>query len=186
MISKVLSTLALAGALTMAPMFASAQVTPPTGGQGQRLELERRLQLGFGRSIQNQLRLDSEQAQRVQGIMQSFQGERQALNRAQASLRYRLRDPALPDMGEDEAMALINEMVDLQQRELDLYKSEQAELLKVLSPIQVLRFYRLRDDLGQRVQQVRQGRGQGGGPGGVGGGPIGPLGGRGPGGRSFR
>ncbi len=66
--------------------------------------------------------------------MQSFQEERQALNRAQASLRYRLRDPALPDMEEDEARALIQEMVDLQQRELDLYKREQAELLKVLSP----------------------------------------------------
>jgi len=169
MMSKKISALALVGVLTLAPIFVSAQVTPPPGGQRQRLELERRLQLGFQRSIQNQLGLGQETMQSVRGVMQSFQEDRSALNRAQASLRYRLRDPALPDMGEDEAKALIQEMVDHQQRELDLYKKEQEELLRVLSPVQLIRLYRLRDDMGQRVQQLRQGRGQGGGRGGVGG-----------------
>ncbi|MCJ7627358.1 MAG: hypothetical protein MUO50_03110 [Longimicrobiales bacterium] len=186
MMSKALSVLALAGGLALAPLLASAQVTPPPGGQRQRMEMEQRLHLGFQRSIQNQLNLDAETVKGVQAIMQSFQEERQALNRGQASLRYRLRDPALPDMKEDEARALIQEMVDLQQRELDLYKREQAELLKVLSPVQVIRFYRMRDDLGQRVQELRQGRGQGGGPGGGVGGMNPPMGGRGVGGRPLR
>ncbi len=183
MMSKKISALALVGVLTLAPIFVSAQVTPPPGGQRQRLELERRLQLGFQRSIQNQLGLGQETMQSVRGVMQSFQEDRSALNRAQASLRYRLRDPVLPDMGEDEAKALIQEMVDHQQRELDLYKKEQEELLRVLSPVQLIRLYRLRDDMGQRVQQLRQGRGQGGGRGGVGGLAPAPGGG---GGRSSR
>jgi Spy/CpxP family protein refolding chaperone len=183
MMSKKISALALVGVLTLAPMFVSAQVTPPPGGQRQRLELERRLQLGFQRSIQNQLGLGQETMQSVRIVMQSFQEDRSALNRAQASLRYRLRDPALPDMGEDEAKALVQEMVDLQQRELDLYKKEQGELLRVLSPVQLIRFYRLREAMGQRVQQLRQGRGQGGGRGGAGGLAPPPGGG---GGRTFR
>jgi len=189
MISKAYSSLALVGMLTLVPLVSSAQVTPPPGGQRQRMEMEQRLQLGFQRSVQAQLRLDPEQLQSVQAIMQSFQEERRALNRAQASARYRLRDPALPDMGEDEAMALIQELVDLQQRELELYKAEQGELLKVMSPVQLLGFYRMRDDLGQRVQELRQGRGPGGGQGGGQGGPGGPsapLGGRGPGGGTVR
>jgi uncharacterized membrane protein YgcG len=86
-------------------------------------------------------------------------------------------------MGEDEAKALIQEMVDLQQCELDLYKKEQEELLLVLPPVQLIRFYRLRDDMGQRVQQLRQGRGRGGSRGGAGGLATAPDGG---GGSSFR
>jgi Spy/CpxP family protein refolding chaperone len=183
--SKVFSSLALAGALTLAPLFASAQVTPPPGGQRQRLELERRLQLGFQRSIQNQLQLDQGVLQSLQGITQSFQEQRSTLARAQASLRYRLRDPALRDMGEAEARALLQEMVDLQQQEVDLYKREQVELLNVLTPAQLVRFYRLRDNMGQQVQQLRQGRGQGGGVGGGVGLAPNP-GGRGGGGSVFR
>ncbi len=187
--SNAIKVLALTGVLTLGPLAVSApaacQVTPPAGGQRQRVELERRLRLGFQRSIQNQLQLDEAKVQSIQGITQSFQTERSALSRAQASLRYRLRDPALPDLAEADATGLLKEMVDLQQQELDLYKREQAELLKVLTPVEVVRFYRLREDLGQRVQRVRQGMGQGGGRGGSGGAAAIP-GGRGGGGRLFR
>jgi hypothetical protein len=149
------------------------------------LELERRLQQGFNRSIQAQLGWDQAKMQRFQEVMRAFQQNRSELSRAQASLRHRLRDPALVDLGEEDARALLQEMVDLQQQELDLYKREQAELLNHMTPVELVRFYRLRDSLGQRVQQLRQGRGQGGGMGGIGG--VGPApGGRGTGGRLFR
>ncbi len=189
MISKACSMLALAAVLTLAPMFASAQVTPPPGGKRQRLELERRLNLGFQRSIQNQLGLEQAELQGIQEINQSFQEERRALNRAQASVRLRLRDPALRDIGEDEAKALLQELVDVQQRELDLYTRERGELLKLMTPVKLIRYYGLREGLGRRVQELRQGGrgpGKGGrGPGGVGGGPT-PMGGRGVGGRPLR
>ncbi len=186
--NKVIPTLAVAGLLSFMPALASAQVTPLPGGQRQRLELERRLQQGFNRSVQTQLGWDQARMQSLQGILRSFQEDRQTLNRAQASLRYRLRDPALQDWSESDAQALLQEMVDLQEQELDLYKREQAELLKVMTSVELVRFYRLRDNLGQRLQQLRQGGGRGGGP--PGGGPPGgvgrPASGGGPGGRLFR
>jgi hypothetical protein len=179
------STLALASVLTMMPVLAAAQVNPPPGAQRQRLELERRVQQGFHRSIQNQLGWDQAKMQGLQEIMRSFQQDRMALNRAQASLRYRLRDPALPDMTEGEASALLEEMVSLQEQELDLYKMEQEKLLEVMTPLELVRFYRARDNLGQRLQELRQGRGRPGGQaGGVGGGIPGT--GTGQGGRVFR
>jgi Spy/CpxP family protein refolding chaperone len=187
---RAIKVLALMGVLTLGPLAASApaacQVPPPAGAQRQRVELERRLRLGFQRSIQNQLQLDQGKVQSIQGINQSFQTERSALSRAQASLRHRLRDPALQDLDEADATGLLEEMVGLQQQELDLYKREQAELLKVLTPVELVRFYRLRDDLGQRVLEARQGRGQGGvGRGGNGGAAVVP-GSRGGGGRFLR
>ena len=170
MMLRVVGSMVLAGVLVFAPLAASAQVTPPPGTQRQRLELERRLRMGFQRSIQNQLNFSAEKMAGVQAVMESFQTDRQGLNRAQASLRYRLRDPALQDIGDDEARALLEEMVAAQEQELELYKREQEELLKLMSASELVRFYRLRDDLGQRMQRLRQGRGQGGGRGGVGGG----------------
>jgi len=163
MMAKKFSVLALAGILTLAPGVAEAQVTPPPGGQRQRMELERRLQQGFQRSIQTQLGFNQEKMLGVRGVMQSFQEDRQTLNRAQASLRYRLRDPALRELGEDDARAILREMLDLQKKELDLYQKEQGEFLKVMAPAELVRFYGIREALGMRVQQVRQGRGPGGG-----------------------
>jgi hypothetical protein len=185
MMLKTISVWTLMGLLTLGPVALGAQVTPPPGGQRQRLELERRLQLGFQRQIQSQLGLDESSMTRVRAVMQSFQQDRRALNQDQAALRYKLRNPALAELEEGEARAILQEMVDLQQRELDLYKQEQAELLEVLSPVAVLRFYKAREDLGLRVQQLRQGRGQGGGRGAIGGGDSPPAG-RGGGGRIFR
>jgi hypothetical protein len=149
------------------------------------MELERNLRQRFQRSIQNQLQLSPEQVQGLQGVTQTFQAERSTLALAQASLRHRLRDPALREIDDTNAEALLKEMVDLQQQELDLYKREQSELLEVMTPSQLVGFYRLRDDLGQQVQQLRLRRGQGGGGVGVGGqGPFGT--GPGPGGGIFR
>lgn len=166
--SKVLPVLAFFVVLGLTPLSMGAQVTPPRGGQGQRqrLELENRLQRGFQQSIMADLGLDQSTMQGVRSTIQSFQAERSSLNRDQASLRYRFRDPDLSGLGEDEARAILQEMVDLQQRELELYKREQAELLAFLTPVQLVRFYKLRESMGQRVNQLRQGRGQGVGPGG--------------------
>lgn len=161
MMWKTFPALALAGAMVLGPLELAAQVTPPRGGQRQRLELERRLQLRFQRTVQEQLSLDAGGIQRLQGVLRTFQEERSELARAQASLRHRLRDPALPQLGEEQARALIREMVELQERELELYKREQAELLAILSPVQLLRFYGLREELGRRVQELRRGRGGG-------------------------
>jgi len=130
------------------------------------MELERRLQQGMQRTLQNQLGLDEATMRSVQSVMQSFQQDRQSLNRDQASLRYRLRDPGLPNLSEEDARAMLQEMVTLQERELDLYKREQSALSEYLTPVQLVRFYRFREELGLRVQQLRQGRGMGGGVGG--------------------
>lgn len=163
--------LGLAMAFEPAPTL--AQVRPPAG---QRQQLERRLQQGFGRLVQTELGLDADQLVPLQGIMQSFRDDRQAINQAQMALRYRLRDPNLAEVSDDSAREILEEMIRVQEAELDLYRREQAELLTVLTPNQLVRFYRVREDWGQRIQEMRRPRG----PGGPGGRPAGPPGGGGP------
>lgn len=175
--TRALGVLALAGALAVIPILAPAQVVPPPGGQRQRMELEQRLHAGFGRMVQARLGLSAEKVAALQAVMTTFQQDRMELNQARATVRFRLREQALQSMPEAEARALLQEMVRLQEREVDLYRREQERLLGVLTPVQLVRFYGLREDLGQQVQEIRQGRGPGrgpgGGPGGMGLGPGG-------------
>ena len=166
----------------LGPVPVEAQVRPP-GGQRKRQQLERRLEQGLARIVSEELGLAPEEMASVQAVMQGFREERQAVNRAQASLRYRLRDPALPDLTDDAAKEILAEMIRAQEAELDLYRREQAQLLTVLSPGQLVRFYGIREAWGRRIQEPRQpgGRGPGGGPPGMGVGPTVGFGGMGPG-----
>jgi len=131
--------------------------------------------MGFARIVQSRLGLTPEKMTQLQAVMQSFRQDRQEINRAQASLRYRLRDPSLDGISDEAAGDLLAEMIRAQEAELDLYRREQQELLTVLSPNEVVRFYRLREEWGQRIQELRQPGGPRG-PGNPGGG-AGPVGG---------
>jgi hypothetical protein len=163
----VLVILGLALAFEPAPTLAQVRAQG-----GQRQQLERRLQQGFGRLVQTELGLNAEQIAPLQAIMQSFRGDRQAVYQAQAVLRYRLRDPSLAEVSDESAREVLGEMIRVQEAELDLYRREQAELLTVLTPNQLVRFYKIRDDWGKRIQDLRRPRG----PGGPGGRPAGPPG----------
>lgn len=160
----------LALLLLMAPLALEAQVRPPPGGQRNRQQLLRRVEQGFARLVETRLDLSGDQMTSLQNVMESFREDRREISQAQASLRHRLRDPALPNLEEEAARDLLREMIQVREAEVDLYRREQAALLQVLSPTQLVGFYRLRDEWAQRVQQLRgqQGRGPGGsGPPGV-------------------
>ncbi len=160
----------LAGILFLAPMGVNAQIRPggppPGGQQSQRQQLERRFMQGLARMIQEQLALSSEEMAALQETMQSFREDRQTLAMEQAALRHQLRNPALRQITDDEAREILSGLVRAQEEELALYKKEQEALLNVLSPGQLVQFYRIRDEWGQRIQQMRQRRGPGGPPGG--------------------
>lgn len=177
----------LALILALAPGMSDAQIRPggPPGQRPQRQELERRVMEGLFRMVQEELDLSQEEMASLQKTMQSFREGRRALAMDQASLRHRLRRSALGEISEGEAREILAGMVRVQEAELDLYRKEQEELLNVLSPRQLVGFYRIRDEWGQRIQQLRQRRGPGGpgaGPGGSlpsRGGPVWPSGGSG-------
>jgi hypothetical protein len=123
---------------------------------------------GFAAMVQEQLGLSEAELASLQGVMQSFREDRQLLGRAKADLRLNLRGAESGGGTQEGARALLEEMVRLQEWELDLYRQEQAELLTVLNPVQLVQFYRIRGELGMRIQRLRGGGGPGG-PGGPGG-----------------
>ena len=161
-----------------AALLALALCAPAAAQQPQsplaRPELERRVRARFGETVRAELGIDEEQLERVQRVEASFQQARQELVRREIALRRRMLPGAAPGRTEDEARALLAELVAVREEEARLFRAEMDGLLEVLTPPQALRFYELREQLMERVRRVRGGPG-GGGPGR--GGPPGARGG---------
>lgn len=165
---RVLLLLALAAA-GGAPL--SAQRMPGRMRQD-RAELERRVRARFGEMVRERLGLTDGQSRQLGETVQSFQEDRMRLFREEQAARKRV-DALMLEGGDDteEARDLLTRMQELREEEARLTATEQEKLLEFLTPVQVLRFQALREEMGQRIRRLR-----GGGPGGAGG-PGGPVGG---------
>lgn len=137
-----------------------------------RMEMERRVRERFGQIVRERLDLSPEDQQRLADILRTFQEEREALALREAQLRRRIvaqgvltprdRTPLLSD---DEAREILEEWRQIWDEERSLVTAEQEQLLQVLSPSELVRFYAMRDALNERVRGLRQGGPPGGGMG---------------------
>jgi Spy/CpxP family protein refolding chaperone len=177
--------LALARGMAAALVAASLLVTPapaqqrgvgPGGGQGQqdRQQLERRVRARFAQMMQHRLGLSPEETERLNRTMESFGERRQRLIADEQALRRRMEAVALDrEPTEAEAGTLLARMQELRDAEVRLFREEQEALARILTPVQLVRFHAMREQLGQRIQQLRGGGGMGPAPGGRGGPPPG-------------
>ncbi len=163
--------LGLTLSLLLVPQLLPAQVRRPPGRARpqERLELERRIRARFGQMVRKELGLGQEQLRKLQEVMGSFRDDRMQLQRRRAELQRILRREGTLALDEERARELLRSMVEIQEAEVELYRKEQARLLEVLTPQQLLRFYQLREELGRRIQRLRAGAGPGRGRGGGGG-----------------
>jgi len=141
-------------------------------GPPDRTELERRVRARFGEIVKERLGLTDEQAQKLGETVQGFQQDRMRLFREEQAVRRRVEALVL-EGGDDsaEARQLLQRMQELRAEEAALSEREQGKLLEFLTPLQVLRFQALREEMGQRIRRLRGGGP--GGPGGMGGPPVG-------------
>jgi Spy/CpxP family protein refolding chaperone len=137
----------------------SAQRMPPGGGGRQdREQLERRVRARFAETMQRRLGLTHEQSQRLSEVVDALQGERRSLGRDERALRTRM-EAILTEEGTSDADAreVLLQMEELRLREARLFQTEQERMLEVLTPVQVVRFHAMREQLAARIQQLRGG-----------------------------
>lgn len=129
------------------------------GGMQGRAELEQRMRAQMARMIRDRLELTDDQAERLSEVTEGFMGRRRELARSEQATRRRV-EALMLEGGEDddEARELLARVTELRTREAALFVEEQAALLEVLTPVQVLRMQELRKQLGQRIRSLR-GRG---------------------------
>ena len=149
----------LAAVSVAAPV--AAQRGPDTRRGQDRAQLEQRFRAHMARMVQERLGLDDAQAQVLGEVMRSFETRRRELGRAEFQTRRQVEALVEQGAGNDaEARELLDRLVELRAQESALFAEEQAALLEVITPTQVLQLHELRSELGRRIRALRS-RGDG-------------------------
>jgi Spy/CpxP family protein refolding chaperone len=155
--------------LLLLPAPARAQQSAPDPARRAAMEarrdsLEAELMNRFVEQLSRELRLDGEQRSRTERALRIGAERRRELMRASGELRGQmhraLRDPATADA---EFVRLLGEQDALRQRENDLWRREQDDLARILTPRQraqfVVQWARFQDSVREIIVQHMRGGG---------------------------
>jgi Spy/CpxP family protein refolding chaperone len=128
-----------------------------------RAELERRFRERTAEIVRRRLQLSDDQMARLQTVNKQFDRERSALVAEERQARQSLRAELIAsDAANQQKVAkLLDQLMQLQRRRLDLVESEQRELAKFMTPIQRAKYFGLQNEIRNRMQELRE-RGPGG------------------------
>lgn len=153
--------------LTAVPAIALAQQSGRTSDAGRganRSQLEAQVRREFARAVKERVGLTDGQMARLGPITQRYAVEHRRLQLSERdtriALQRTLRDTAVADTAR--VGQLLQRLIDVQKRRVELVESEQLELAAIMSPVQRARFMALQEQARRRVDQRRS---QGGGPG---------------------
>jgi Spy/CpxP family protein refolding chaperone len=156
---KVVRVLVLA-ALALPAVPALAQ-EPPRRGPQDRAAMEARVREQMARIVKERLELSDEEAQELSQVVQRFEGRRRELGRSEMATRRRVEALVLEGgTDDDEAVELLERMVELRRQEAALFEEEQEALLEVLPAAKVLQLQALREEMGRRIRSLRRGEGR--------------------------
>lgn len=145
-------------------------LVPPTLSRGGALEaqvrpgdrapeLVRRVQQQFERRIRSELGLSDGEFEEMQVVVASFRPRRVALSGEERALRIQAQQ--LVRRGEEtetdnlRAREILRAIQRLREAEADLAREEEARLAELLTPMQLLRYQVLRQQLAERIRQLQ-------------------------------
>ncbi len=145
-----------------------AQQRPRDGqppGEGRRARMEQMIRGRFDAMVRQQLGLGDEESQRLQDVLDGYRAQRRDFMQLEQSTRRQLMTlGAEGEITDEQASEALQDMLELREDEVRLFREEQEALVGVLTPRQLLRFVVMREQLNQRIQSIRGGGGRGMGP----------------------
>lgn len=156
-----LESLALFAAMVLAlPVEgALAQRSPAQrapAAAAERAAMERQLQERLFATVQRELRLTPQQAERLRGVSSRTDERRRALMDRERILRQQLRGELTASRQADDAVVtrLLDGLFAVQRERLELVQSEQRELSRFLSAVQRARYLALQENWRRRVSEL--------------------------------
>ena len=131
--------------------------------QGARREaLERRVRERIAEEVQKRLGLDDAQTQRLGETNRKFEERRRVLLGEERTARMALRAQLIRKDSADQRQvgALVDQLIAVQRRRLDLVEQEQRELAGFLTPVQRATYLSLQDQMRRRMDEMRRGGGR--------------------------
>jgi Spy/CpxP family protein refolding chaperone len=134
-----------------------AQAEPRQQVAPQRAELERRLRERTAEVVRRRLQLNDDQMARLATVNQQLDQQRMALvgEERQARIALRAELQAGNAANQQKVGTLLDQMLRLQRRRLDLIENEQRELAKFLTPVQRAKYFGLQNEIRKRMQELR-------------------------------
>ena len=128
-----------------------------------REELEKRVRENFAAEVKKRLELSDDQMTRLMAVNRRLDAERRELFQQERAARVSLRTEL--QAGDAANQARVGEVLDtllrLQRRRLELVEREQRELAGFLTPVQRARYQAFVDFMQRRMDAMADGRGRG-------------------------
>jgi protein CpxP len=139
---------------------ASGSLGAQGGGQQmapQRAALEERVRERTAEIVRRRLELNDDQMRRLQAANQQFDRQRMGLITEERQARQALRaEVVVGDAANQQKVAgLLDQLMRLQRRRLDLVESEQREIGKFLTPVQRAKYLGLQNEIRKRMEELR-------------------------------
>ena len=151
------------GILMAVLLMGSAQeLVAQRGGRGSRADMELRVQARFDNLVREELNLGDDQWRELQEAVGTFNTRRLEFLQSERGTRARVGRLGGPGGGreltEEEASAILAEMLELSDQEATLFREEQEALLQILTAPEVVRYIVMRQQQGDLIRNIR-GRG---------------------------
>lgn len=151
----------LLGVSTLAAQQPELSPVPQDTGRSvgpARAQLEARLRERVGQVVRNRLQLTDTQFDQLATVNQKYDGRRRALLQQERGLRVSLRGELLRDNQADQRHVddLMDQLVSVQQNRLELFREEQRDLARFLTPVQRAKYAALQEQIRQRTNELRR------------------------------
>jgi hypothetical protein len=146
--------------LGLSPQTVSAQ-DRPRDRLLPREEMLERFRANHERRIRQELELDAEAWAGVQAVLHRYHLRRLELLQDRIALGRQVQDSRRSREEDAHARALLEALRELRAREAQIEEEEEARLLELLEPAQLLRLRAIRTDLADRIRGVEPPRGRG-------------------------
>ena len=130
------------------------------GEAGARREaLERRVRERIAEEVQQRLGLDDAQTERLGATNRKFEERRRLLLAEERTARVELRGQLMRRDSADQRRvgALVDQLLSVQRKRLDLVDQEQRELAGFLTPVQRATYLSMQDQMRRRMEEMRRG-----------------------------
>lgn len=160
--SLALAALATAPAAAQQPDSAAPPPAAPEEQQqlppAQRQQLESRLRERIAQVVRTQLQLTDDQMHQLQDVNARYEPQRRQLVQQEQYLRLSLRAQLALGAQADQSKVsgYIDQLSRIQQQRLEIFRQEQADLSRFLTPVQRAKYAALQEQLRRRITQMRQ------------------------------
>lgn len=110
--------------------------------------------------VQRALSATNDQMRQLGEVNHRYQEQRRELNQKDRQARQTIRAEVLRDSSANEELVsqMLDQLVEVQRRRLEIFTREQHDLAKFLTPVQRAKYATLQEGLRRKVEQLRQRR----------------------------